>query len=75
MRAPAPGETATATVTVDVADGLMRNDRIDGLGLNDRDLPNLVDAMAGFDAPPAGQYTLPADLQTALEGVIAANWH
>ncbi|MEJ8859066.1 hypothetical protein WKW79_31160 [Variovorax robiniae] len=47
----------------------------DGKTLLNSDVQNLVDAMAGFEAPPAGQYTLPADFQAALEGVIAANWH
>ncbi|MFZ5521261.1 MAG: calcium-binding protein, partial [Pseudomonadota bacterium] len=34
----------------------------------------LVDAMAAFAPPAAGQTTLPANYQTALNGVIAANW-
>ncbi|MFN7882827.1 MAG: putative Ig domain-containing protein [bacterium] len=34
----------------------------------------LVSAMAAFAPPAAGQTTLPADYQTALNPVIAANW-
>jgi len=35
----------------------------------------LVNAMASFTAPPAGQTTLPENYQTTLAPVIAANWH
>ncbi len=35
---------------------------------------NLVQAMASFAPPAAGQITLPASYQTALNPVIAANW-
>ena len=35
---------------------------------------NLVQAMASFAPPAAGQMTLPASYQTALNPVIAANW-
>jgi hypothetical protein len=33
-----------------------------------------VSAMAAFSPPAAGQTTLPANYQTALAPVIAANW-
>ncbi|GHU17827.1 hypothetical protein FACS189475_02290 [Betaproteobacteria bacterium] len=34
----------------------------------------LVQAMAAFAPPAAGQTTLPQDVQDALAPVIAANW-
>jgi hypothetical protein len=34
----------------------------------------LVDAMAAFTPPAAGQTTLPANYQTALNAVIASSW-
>ncbi len=47
----------------------------DGKVLLDSAVQNLVQAMAAFSPPAAGQTTLPANYQTALSSVIAANWH
>ncbi|WP_077001411.1 putative Ig domain-containing protein [Variovorax sp. KK3] len=41
----------------------------------DSQVQALVDAMAGFAPPAAGQTTLPPDYQSKLKVVIAANWH
>jgi len=46
----------------------------DGKTLLDSQVQNLVQAMASFAPPAAGQTTLPQDYQSALGGVIAANW-
>jgi Ca2+-binding RTX toxin-like protein len=46
----------------------------DGKVLKDSQVDALVSAMAGFVAPTAGQTTLPAAYQSALNPVIAANW-
>ena len=35
---------------------------------------NLVNAMAGFSAPPAGDVQLPQDTRDQVSPVIAANW-
>jgi len=42
--------------------------------LLDSNVQNLVNAMASFAPPAAGQTTLPTSYQDALAGVIAANW-
>ena len=42
--------------------------------LLDSNVQNLVNAMASFAPPTAGQTTLPPDYQTSLNPVIAANW-
>ena len=42
--------------------------------LIDNNVQNLVNAMASFAPPAAGQTTLPQNYQDALGGVIAANW-
>jgi hypothetical protein len=34
-----------------------------------------VNAMASFSPPAQGQTTLPANYQSALGGVLAANWN
>jgi Ca2+-binding RTX toxin-like protein len=47
----------------------------DGKVLLDSQVQSLVQAMAGFSPPAAGQTTLPADYQSSLNPVIAANWH
>ncbi len=47
----------------------------DGKVLLDSQVDALVNAMAAFAPPPAGQATLPDNYQTALAPVIAANWH
>jgi Ca2+-binding RTX toxin-like protein len=46
----------------------------DGKTLLDSQVQNLVDAMAGFAPPAAGQTTLLPNYQTQLGGIIAANW-
>ena len=47
----------------------------DGLSLTGQQVDSLVQAMAQFSAPPAGQTTLTQELQDKLAPVIAANWH
>jgi len=47
----------------------------DGKLLLSTQIDSLVQAMANFDAPAAGQTTLPQNYQEALAPVIAANWH
>jgi len=47
----------------------------DGKVLLDSQVDALVNAMAAFAPPPAGQATLPDNYQTALAPVISANWH
>ena len=46
----------------------------DGHMLTDANVQNLVQAMASFSPPAAGQTTLPSNDQTSLATVIAANW-
>lgn len=46
----------------------------DGKTLLDSQVQNLVDAMAAFAPPAAGQTTLSASYTAALSPVIAANW-
>jgi hypothetical protein len=46
----------------------------DGKTLLDSQVQKLVDAMASFTPPAAGQTTLPDNYAVALEPVIAANW-
>jgi Ca2+-binding RTX toxin-like protein len=46
----------------------------DGRTLLDSKVEALVQAMAAFSPPAAGQTTLPSNYQTALQPVIAANW-
>ncbi|MEW6292453.1 MAG: calcium-binding protein [Pseudomonadota bacterium] len=46
----------------------------DGHTLLDTQVENLVQAMAAFSPPAAGETTLPPAYQTALAPVIAANW-
>jgi hypothetical protein len=45
-----------------------------GATLHDSQVQNLVQAMAAFSPPAAGQSTLPSAHQSALAPVIAANW-
>ena len=47
----------------------------DGKALSNAAVENLVQAMAAFAPPAAGQMTLPPAYQTALAPVVAANWH
>ncbi|HYP69051.1 MAG TPA: calcium-binding protein, partial [Thiobacillaceae bacterium] len=47
---------------------------VDGKTLLDSQVDNLVNAMASFAPPPAGQTTLPPNYQSSLNPVIAANW-
>ncbi|MEJ8814261.1 calcium-binding protein [Variovorax ureilyticus] len=46
----------------------------DGKVLLDSQVQNLVQAMASFSPPAAGQVTLPPEYQSTLSSVIAANW-
>jgi Ca2+-binding RTX toxin-like protein len=46
----------------------------DGSILMESQVQQLVDAMAAFNPPAAGQLTLPPDLQTQLEPVITTSW-
>jgi hypothetical protein len=46
----------------------------DGHVLSDSNVQNLVQAMASFAPPAAGQITLPPNYQSSLNSVIAANW-
>jgi hypothetical protein len=46
----------------------------DGKVLVDTQVNQLIQAMAAFAPPPAGQTTLPPDYQAALAPVLAANW-
>ncbi|RUR67506.1 hypothetical protein EJP67_10580 [Variovorax guangxiensis] len=46
----------------------------DGKTLLDSQVHNLVQAMAAFSPPAAGQTTLPVNYQSSLNTVIAANW-
>ena len=46
----------------------------DGKTLLDSQVDALVSAMAGFAPPKAGETTLPANYQSELNAVIAANW-
>ncbi len=47
----------------------------DGKMLLDSQVQALVDAMAAFAPPTAGQTTLPTNYQDALAPVLAGNWH
>ncbi|HRL94762.1 MAG TPA: calcium-binding protein [Pseudomonas sp.] len=46
----------------------------DGKTLLDSKVQNLVNAMAAFAPPSAGQTSLPSNYHAALDSVIAANW-
>ncbi|MEW6707738.1 MAG: calcium-binding protein, partial [Pseudomonadota bacterium] len=46
----------------------------DGKTLLDTQVQNLVDAMAGFAPPAAGQTTLPDNYRSTLDPVLATNW-
>jgi hypothetical protein len=46
----------------------------DGKRLLETNIDNLVQAMASYSPPAAGQTTLPQNYKDALEPVIAANW-
>jgi hypothetical protein len=45
-----------------------------GKRLTEQNVQNLVQAMASFSPPPAGQTTLSQSYQDALGSTIAANW-
>jgi Ca2+-binding RTX toxin-like protein len=47
----------------------------DGHALQESQVQNLVNAMASFSPPAAGQTTLSPQYQAALSATIAANWH
>ena len=71
------GTTDTFTITnwyTAAANQVERFSLADGKSVTAANAQKLVDAMAGFTAPAQGQTTLPANYQTALSGVIAANW-
>ncbi|MBP4047745.1 calcium-binding protein, partial [Chromobacterium violaceum] len=46
----------------------------DGKALAASQVQILIDAMAGFNPPAAGQMSLPPDCQPVLQPVLAANW-
>jgi hypothetical protein len=46
----------------------------DGYAVTDSGMQQLVQAMASFSPPPAGQTTLPPELAANLAGALAANW-
>ncbi|WP_043119046.1 calcium-binding protein, partial [Pseudacidovorax intermedius] len=46
----------------------------DGRSLSNADVAQLVQAMASFAPPAAGQSTLPVDYQNALAPTLAAAW-
>lgn len=46
----------------------------DGMTLLDSQVENLVNAMASFTPPAAGETTLPPTYQSSLDPVIAASW-
>ncbi|WP_329955453.1 calcium-binding protein, partial [Chromobacterium violaceum] len=46
----------------------------DGKALAASQVQTLIDAMAGFNPPAAGQMSLPPDCQSVLQPVLAANW-
>ena len=47
----------------------------DGHRLLDTQVQTLVQAMASFSPPAAGQTSLPPNYQSSLNGVLAASWH
>jgi Ca2+-binding RTX toxin-like protein len=47
----------------------------DGQTLDDADIDDLVQAMAGFTPPASGQTTLPSSMRPNLDPALAANWH
>ena len=47
----------------------------DGHRLLDTQVQTLVQAMASFSPPTAGQTSLPPNYQSSLNGVLAASWH
>jgi len=46
----------------------------DGYTVTDAGIQQLVEAMASFTPPPAGQTTLPPELAASLSSTLAANW-
>jgi Ca2+-binding RTX toxin-like protein len=46
----------------------------DGYTVTDAGIQQLVEAMASFTPPPAGQTTLPPELAANLSAALAANW-
>jgi hypothetical protein len=57
------------------ADQVQQFQTADGNVLAEAQVQNLVNAMAAFAPPAAGQTTLPGNIATTIEPVIAANWH
>lgn len=71
------GSQDVATVRQWYAGQEFRLDQVklaDGRTLTDIQVDQLVDAMATFAPPAAGQSSLPNDYRTALTPVLAANW-
>ncbi|SOE06402.1 Ca2+-binding protein, RTX toxin-related [Variovorax sp. YR752] len=56
-------------------DALEKIQTMDGKTLLGTNVNNLVEAMAAFSPPAAGQTTLPSSYQLSLDSVIAANWY
>lgn len=46
----------------------------DGLTLHDRQVDDLVNAMAGYAPPDAGEFMLPPDYASTLDPIIASHW-
>lgn len=49
--------------------------KANGMTLLNTQVNHLVEAMAGFSPPSAGQTTLPPSYQSSLNSTISANWH
>jgi Ca2+-binding RTX toxin-like protein len=69
-----PDKTAISNWYADSAYHVEQFKAPNGKVLLDSQVDVLVSAMAAFAPPAAGQTTLPADYQAALNPVIAANW-
>jgi Ca2+-binding RTX toxin-like protein len=71
------GTTDKVTISgwyTDAAHHVEMMELADGKQLLDSQVQNLVQAMAAFSPPPAGQTSLSSSYHTSLDGVIAANW-
>ncbi|SMF01446.1 calcium-binding protein, partial [Pseudogulbenkiania subflava] len=71
------GSTDKITVKNWYKDGFYQVEQFhtsDGKTLLSSQVQSLVDAMASFSPPAAGQLTLPEDYQSQLQPVLAANW-
>jgi Ca2+-binding RTX toxin-like protein len=77
LEASVIGTTDTFTITnwyTSAANQVESLKLADGKMLTAVNAQKLVDAMASFSPPAQGQTTLPANYQSALSTVIAANW-